>query len=152
MPLTNCTSTFVSKKIYSQNPACLAASMLEQSYYERAESDKPAVMKRVAGFRCVLADQTSTMPELINMGLAVTYIKEQSTGQAKNTQSVEVEGKFVHQNDRNNVVTVSKTGEIIQALFLCALFLSKMENVHLFLKLTPTLRQMPRDVTNISAD
>ena len=92
------------------------------------------------------------MPELINMGLAVTYIKEQSTGQAKNTQSVEVEGKFVHQNDRNNVVTVSKTGEIIQALFLCALFLSKMENVHLFLKLTPTLRQMPRDVTNISED
>ena len=39
-----------------------------------------------------------------------------------------------------------------QALFLCALFLYKMENVHLFLKLTPTLRQMPRDVTNISTD
>ena len=85
--------------------------MHEQSFYERAASDKPGLMKRVAGFRCVLADQTTTMPELINMGLAVTYIKEKSGGQAKNTQSVEVEGKFMDHNDRENVVTVSKIGE-----------------------------------------
>jgi len=36
-------------------------------------------------------------------------------------------------------------------LFL-SVFLSKMENVHLFLELTPTLWQMPRDVTNIPED
>ena len=39
-----------------------------------------------------------------------------------------------------------------QALFLCTLFLSKIENVHLFLELTPTIRQMPQEVTNISED
>ena len=36
--------------------------------------------------------------------------------------------------------------------FLCAPFLSKTENGHLFLELTPTLWQMPRDITNISED
>ena len=39
-----------------------------------------------------------------------------------------------------------------QALFLCAPFLLKKEKCSPFLELTPTLWQMPRDVTNISED
>ena len=70
-------------------------------------------MSKVTGFRCVLADQTSTMPELIDRSAAVTYIKEKDVGQEpKNSQSVEVEGKFgqVVHNGRKNVVPVKRKG------------------------------------------
>ena len=39
-----------------------------------------------------------------------------------------------------------------QALFLCALFFVQKGKCSPFLELTPTPRQMPRDVTNISED
>ena len=43
-------------------------------------------------------------------------------------------------------------GYVIQASFLCTPFLSKKGKCSPFLELTPTPRQMPRDVTNISED
>ena len=42
--------------------------------------------------------------------------------------------------------------QVKQALFLSALFFVQIGNCSPFLKLTPTLRQMPPDVTNISED
>ena len=46
----------------------------------------------------------------------------------------------------------SRKQQIIQALFLCAPFLFKKGKCSPFLELTPTLWQMPRDITNISED
>ena len=47
---------------------------------------------------------------------------------------------------------VSSVTHVFQTLFLCAPFLFKKGKWSPFLKLSPTLRQIPRDVTNISED